>query len=343
MAGMNNMTAEIAAASAYPNIRLFTVGQKTKSNAPLTQLATIEEPWARASNASLGGAAWDTFSAVCWLFGRDIHDALGATVPIGLVSNNWGGTPVQSWASAKGLEACNGGKANAGGDLYNAMIAPYIVGPMAFRAATWYQGEANVGQAAFYACQFPAMITDWRNGLQDPGLWFGFVQIAGWNYGNGSHSLAAGDLRQAQLAALALPNVGMSTAIDTGDFGNIHPPDKQTVAGRLAVQALRMVYKETAAAGVPDFPRYAGATVATSGTSVSVTVGFQQQGLGTGLTTTVGWSICGLLPCPASRLPSIRSVSGHRFAAALPSTLPSSTVHVSGYVCQSGLFVCLFV
>ena len=42
----------------------------------------------------------------------------------------------------------------------------------------------------------------------------------------------AGDLRQAQLSALALENVGFSTAIDTSDWLNIHPPDKQTVSSR---------------------------------------------------------------------------------------------------------------
>jgi hypothetical protein len=35
-------------------------------------------------------------------------------VPIGLVSNNWGGTPVQSWSSAKALSQCNGGKVAGG-------------------------------------------------------------------------------------------------------------------------------------------------------------------------------------------------------------------------------------
>ena len=29
--------------------------------------------------------------------GRNIHDALGSKVPIGLISSNWGGTPVQVW------------------------------------------------------------------------------------------------------------------------------------------------------------------------------------------------------------------------------------------------------
>ena len=59
------------------------------------------------------------------------------------------------------------------------MIHPYTVGPMSFKTAIWYQGESNVGEAAYYSCIFPAMIADWRSKL--PGLnTFGFVQIAGW-------------------------------------------------------------------------------------------------------------------------------------------------------------------
>jgi hypothetical protein len=38
------------------------------------------------------------------------------------------------------------------------MVAPYTVGPMTLRGATWYQGESNVGQSSFYSCGFPAMI-----------------------------------------------------------------------------------------------------------------------------------------------------------------------------------------
>jgi hypothetical protein len=61
---------------------------------------------------------------------------------------------------------------------------------------------------------------------------------AGFNYGKNSQ--ASGDLRQAELAALRLPNVAMSTAIDTGDFANIHPPDKQNPAKRLSDAALKV-------------------------------------------------------------------------------------------------------
>lgn len=47
---------------------------------------------------------------------------------------------------------------------------------------------------------------------------------------------------QAQLSALALPNVAVATTVDTGDYYNIHPPDKQTPALRLASQALHMIH-----------------------------------------------------------------------------------------------------
>jgi sialate O-acetylesterase len=90
MAGMNNMTAEIAAADSpqYQNIRLFTVGQGTHSDTPLQKLGSITHTWTSASSAVVGGTAWKEFSAVCWLFGRQVHDALG--VPVGLISSNWG-------------------------------------------------------------------------------------------------------------------------------------------------------------------------------------------------------------------------------------------------------------
>jgi sialate O-acetylesterase len=42
--------------------------------------------------------------------------------------------------------------------------------------------------------------------------------------------------------ALSLPNTGMATAIDIGDNGNIHPPDKLDVGLRLALAARHVAY-----------------------------------------------------------------------------------------------------
>jgi len=304
MAGMNNLTAELAAADAYKNIKFFTVGMETacgrptdcskpfselahgatirsNNSAPCHGGASCREAWEPASSATLGAEAWDHFSAVCFLTAREIHDALGGEVPLGLISSNWGGTPVQSWEPNTGT-------------LYNSMIAPFAVGPMALTGVTWYQGEANVGAAGYYAQAFPAMITGWRKAFRNSKLWFGFVQIAGWGYSRPfghqqceqTHSWAAGDLRQAQLAALALSNVGFSTAVDTGDWSNIHPPDKQNPSLRLANQALVQVYGKKIAAA--DFPVYGGSygTVTDGRAVVMVAVKGSLSGLPIKLTAT---------------------------------------------------------
>jgi sialate O-acetylesterase len=169
---------------------------------------------------------------VCWFTYRDLYTALafsGDVVPQGLVSSNWGGTPIQHWSSPEAIAKCSSLKNLSDSVLWNAMLHPYTVGPMSFRTAIWYQGESNVGEAAYYACQFPAMIEDWRAKLSGLNT-FGFVQIAGWTgYSNTcsvpisrvllrinlSFRYATGDLRQAQLQPLHLmPNIALSTAID---------------------------------------------------------------------------------------------------------------------------------
>lgn len=49
-------------------------------------------------------AAINTFSAVCWLYGRDLYDTY--KVPIGLISSDWGGTSIDKWSSPDALAKC---------------------------------------------------------------------------------------------------------------------------------------------------------------------------------------------------------------------------------------------
>lgn len=46
------------------------------------------------------------FSAACWFMGRELQR--DQKVPVGLIDASWGGTPVQSWTSPKGLQALGG-------------------------------------------------------------------------------------------------------------------------------------------------------------------------------------------------------------------------------------------
>mgnify|MGYP001131162221 FL=1 len=263
----NNATAEIASANSYPNIRVFTVGQGTSSNTPLTQLGTIAQKWTSASSSSIGGPSWGYFSGLCWLFGKSIYQSLGGNVPVGLVSNNWGGTSIQQWCSActylisstrrarrlafahtslvaracvcvclrrstyiiAALKACNGPAGS--NNLFNAMINPYVQGRMAAKGMIWYQGESNVGQASYYSCQFPVMIDDYRKLFKAPNMYFGFVQISGYNYGTDQ---SPAYLREAQLSALQLPNVGLASAVDVGMAFDIHPTGTHRIIAHIS-------------------------------------------------------------------------------------------------------------
>lgn len=235
-----NATQEAQLAANYPQIRLFTVGQGTQSKVPLADLQTVEQKWSVASPTTVSNKqAFSYFSAVCWFFGKSLADALGEDVPLGLISNNWGGTAVELWSTPEVYANCN--STGGYGSLYNAMINPYVVGPMAVTGFTWYQGESNTrddAAAATYSCRFPAMISAWRRAFQQPSAYFGFVQLSTWC--DNPEGIAA--MREAQMKALLLPKVGYATNADHGAGCNIHPPVKQYCALRLARSALALQY-----------------------------------------------------------------------------------------------------
>lgn len=89
-----NGAAEIAAAN-HPDIRLFTVRQRV-AYAPVQ---TLQGAWQVCTPESAG--ANGGFSAAAYFFGRRLESELH--VPIGLIQDCWGGTPVESWMSAESL------------------------------------------------------------------------------------------------------------------------------------------------------------------------------------------------------------------------------------------------
>lgn len=125
--------------------------------------------------------------------------------------------------------------------LYNAMIAP--LRDFAFRGAVWYQGESNVGQDRTYAAYLEAMVEEWRAqfGHDFP---FVIVQLAGFQRRHGQPvESAQAALREAQrLAAGSIPRAALATAIDLGEWNDIHPQRKKDIGVRVALQMLRMAY-----------------------------------------------------------------------------------------------------
>jgi sialate O-acetylesterase len=100
-----NATEEIANAGNYPKIRLFTVALRP-SAAPVEELLGIYLNWSVASPYSVGGPDSVYMSAVCWLYGRMIHQALGGR-PIGLIAAPWSGTAIEFWMPPEALQDCN--------------------------------------------------------------------------------------------------------------------------------------------------------------------------------------------------------------------------------------------
>lgn len=259
-----NAEQEIAAAQDDP-LRLFTAAHADAAEPQWD----VEGTWAVTQPETV-----DDFSAVAYFFGRHLRAALD--VPVGLISSNWGGTPVEAWTSASALtdlpsfrmvlDAFDAGPPSLKDDvaraqdvpaaLYNGMIAPLV--PYALRGAIWYQGESNahtLAQAAQYRVLFPLLIQDWRTRWNQPDLPFLFVQLA--NYMEPQEQPVQETpwplLREAQTHALTLPHTGMAVTIDIGAADDIHPRNKQDVGTRLARTALHHTYEQDAVPSGPLF------------------------------------------------------------------------------------------
>ncbi|XP_075630885.1 sialate O-acetylesterase isoform X2 [Balearica regulorum gibbericeps] len=263
-----NASQELAAAARYPYVRIFAAAP-ARSNVELEDLKQIDLPWSIPTAENLGHGNFTYFSAICWLLGRYLYEAL--RYPVGLVEAAWGGTPIEAWSSQRALQAC-GLPEDVGSIsphwhlsgpqtpsvLWNAMIHPLL--NMTLRGVAWYQGEANAFlHTDRYNCTFPALIADWRHafhagsaGQTEPLLPFGFVQLSSYRRQSPDDSFAR--LRWHQTADLGvvpnarLPRTFMAVAVDLCDerspYGSIHPRDKQNVAHRLHLGARAVAYGE---------------------------------------------------------------------------------------------------
>ncbi|MCQ2397202.1 MAG: 9-O-acetylesterase [Lentisphaeria bacterium] len=135
--------------------------------------------------------------------------------------------------------------------LYNQMLVPFV--PFAFKGAIWYQGCSNVDDGMLYKHKMQALFNGWKQIFQNPELKFYFVQLAPYRYGGDTERLPKLWEAQEAFAKENEPQVGMAVINDHGNFGDIHPHDKQPVGERLANLTLKRDYgfKDLK----PEFPR----------------------------------------------------------------------------------------
>jgi sialate O-acetylesterase len=190
------------------------------------------------------------FSASCWFFGADLFDALGRSVPIGLIDNSAGGTSIHYWSSPDAIAQCSqvtpssNATADGVGALFDAMIAP--LAQVALSGVAWFQGESNACGyhapgapcgGAYYACALRAMIADWRAKLARPTLPFAVIELCALDNAQWPNMRAA---QQAALVGLA--NATTVPNHDLGDNGDMHSRRKVMLARRQALWMLSAVY-----------------------------------------------------------------------------------------------------
>ena len=198
-----------------------------------------------------------SLSAVAFYYARELYLALD--VPIGIVDASWGGTNIDAWTPRSGYEGCDGSiKATAeypvkagwkketdkkgpiGGAhqqptvLFNGMVASFA--PMAMRGFIWYQGCHNGGESGLYCAKLHALYNGWSREFANPGLKFYLVQLAPFR-----HNWLGICMAQTKFCAEE-KNAALAVTADVGNYDDIHPNDKEIVAKRLAVHALKRDY-----------------------------------------------------------------------------------------------------
>jgi len=227
----------------YPNIRFFPV-RRTFSETPQED---VIGNWRLITPQTV-----ETITMVGFNFAKILNKAL--KVPVGIIGCYWGGSRIEAWMSEEKLkpitkveikqENLNANMANRTPTLlYNGMLKP--VSKYTIKGCIFYQGEANVTNPDLYLKLLPEMVRNWREDFSN-NFPFYYVQLAPFSYANmgwNNDGIEVAKFREIQyLAKKNIPNSGIISTLDIGSESTIHPPEKRTVAKRLAYLALPKTY-----------------------------------------------------------------------------------------------------
>ena len=141
------------------------------------------------------------------------------------------------------------------GGLYEVMLSRVM--PYSLRGFLYYQGEEDDHRPYSYEAALESVISQWRSDWKDDEIPFYYVMlpmfadIGAPDYKNWAF------LREAQINInKRIKNTGMANPFELGEYGNIHPTDKEPVGKRLANLALGQVYAFSELEASCNGPRY---------------------------------------------------------------------------------------
>lgn len=258
--------------SINPQVFLFSMDGKTLSG----KRFTVEELQNCNANSYFENSGWkstnsknlENFSAVAYTFAYHLQKKLN--VPVGIINNAIGGSPIQSWISRESMEQThetvnllNDTRLNPMVDtwvgerielnmkdhpeskikarhpyqptmLFDAGILPLKAYPI--KGVIWYQGESNTEHVELHTNLFKMLVNDWRGHFKNAEMPFNFVQLSSIERPNW------GWFRDSQRKLLEIPHTGMATSYDVGDRTDVHPKKKWVVGTRLSNVALHKNY-----------------------------------------------------------------------------------------------------
>ena len=211
-----------------------------------TPRAIPRSPWNTYTPQSFAAFKGMYLSAVAYYYALELYGALD--VPIGIVDSSWGGTCIDTWTPPCGYEnhpeladvvarfPKKGGRIHCQNPtaLWNGMVDSWA--PMAMRGFIWYQGCSNNGEARRYCSKMHALYDGWSKAFKNPDLKLYFVELA-------PFKASWFELQRSQMKfAAEQKNAAIAATADAGNFHDIHPNDKEIVAKRLALHALKRDY-----------------------------------------------------------------------------------------------------
>ena len=205
------------------------------------------------------------FSAIAYYFGRMLADSL--QVPVGLICNAIGGSPIEAWIERETLEeyfpavmrdwmkndfiqkwvreraidnlkhADNPLQRHPYEPCYLYETAILPIQHYAVQGAIWYQGESNTHNVEAHEKLFTLLVNSWRKCWNNIDMPFFYVQLSSMDRPSWCW------FRDSQRRLMQRTNhTGMVVCTDFGDSLDVHPRRKQEVGERLAYWALSKTY-----------------------------------------------------------------------------------------------------
>ena len=190
---------------------------------------------------------YSQFSAIAFMSGSMLSDAMKADVPIGIVTAYQGNTNIANWMGPEYYT----GSSNTKFLHYNSMIYP--LRHTKLTGTVWYQGCNNSGAGGDYKDYLLALFRNYRDLFNSPDMPFFVIGLACYD-GDAGNNYDFSYVREAQAKACEQDDDAyFISSCDDGDPTYIHPRAKRYICTRVSKSIQSVVYGKDYYATGPSY------------------------------------------------------------------------------------------